>query len=391
MKIETGKLFSPKQAMQLALEEAKKGLGWVEPGVPVGCVILGSNYQFLSSGYYEKYGGDHAEVNALKKIKDKSLLKDAHVFVTLEPCHHTGKTPPCSLELVKYPIQSLTYGAEEPFTQKKGLNFLREKKIKIIPNTDFEKEIESLIAPFKFSFLNKKSFVSLKVASSLDGVVALEGGESQWITGEPARNHGHFLRAIHSAVLIGVHTLLTDNPSLNIRIDPFQQKKNKVIILDPNGKSFSFLPKSRLLEVHSPKQIIVCCSDKIKKNTLGINQLPIPHLSSSSLSLEKQKMSEDSQLIDKENMFSLSHLLKVLYQEEKIQSVLVEGGAFSWSEFLKQQAVQKLYLYMAPKIIGSGLHWSKDFTIQKLSDCRLLNSMTVQLIGNDFLIEGMFR
>lgn len=375
--------------MQLALEEAKKGLGWVEPGVPVGCVVLDSDYQFLSSGYYEKYGGDHAEVNALKKIKDKSLLKDAHVFVTLEPCHHTGKTPPCSLELVKYPIQSLTYGAEEPFTNRKGLNFLKEKKIKIIPNTDFQKEIENLIAPFKFSFLNKKSFVSLKVASSLDGVVALENGESQWITGEPARNHGHFLRAIHSAVLIGVNTLLTDNPKLNIRVDPFQQKKNKVIILDPNGKSFSFLPKSRLLEVHSPKDVTVCCLDKVKRNTLGVNQVSVPLLSSSRL--EKQKMSEGSQLVNKRDIFSLSHLLKVLYQEEQIQSVLVEGGAFCWSEFLRQQAAQKLYLYMAPKIIGKGLRWSKDFTLPKLSASRLLDSVTVQPIGNDFLIEGMFR
>ena len=375
--------------MQLALEEAKKGLGWVEPGVPVGCVILDSDHQFLSSGYHKKYGSDHAEVDALKKIRDKNLLKGAHIFVTLEPCHHTGKTPPCSLELAKYPIRSLTYGAEEPFTGKKGLNFLKEKGIEVIRNLDFQKEMENLIAPFKFSFLNRKSFVSLKVASSLDGVVALKNGKSQWITGKPARNHVHFLRAIHSAVLIGVNTLLTDNSRLNIRVDPFKSKKNKVIILDPEGKSFSFLPKSRLLEVHSLEQIIVCCADNIKKNTLGINQLPIPLLSSSHL--EKQEVSGDSHLINKKKIFSLSPLLKVLYQEEKIQSVLVEGGAFCWSEFLRQKAAQKLYLYMAPKIIGKGLRWSKDFTIQKLSESRILNSTTFQPIGDDFLIEGIFH
>ena len=375
--------------MQLALEEAQKGLGWVEPNPPVGCVVLDSDYQFLSSGYHEKYGGDHAEVNALKKIKDKKLLKDAHIFVTLEPCHHKGKTPPCSLELVRYPIQSLTYGAEEPFTERKGLDFLREKEIKIVHNKDFEKEIENLIAPFKFSFLNKKSFVSLKVASSLDGVVALEKGKSQWITGEPARNHGHFLRATHSAILIGVGTFLTDNPGLDIRVDPFKQKKNKVVILDPEGKSFSFLPKSRLLEVHSPESVTVCCLDQVKRNTWGVNQVSVPLLSSSRL--EKQEMSEDSRLINKKNIFSLSHLLKVLYQEEKMQSVLVEGGAFCWSEFLKQKTAQKLYLYMAPKIIGKGLRWSKDFTLPKLSDSKSLDSVTFQSIGNDFLIEGSFR
>ncbi|MYE07195.1 MAG: riboflavin biosynthesis protein RibD, partial [Oligoflexia bacterium] len=143
-------VFSPRQAMELALQEAQKGIGWVEPNPPVGCVILDSDYRFLSSGYHEKYGMAHAEVNALKKIRDKKKLKGAHVFVTLEPCHHTGKTPPCSLELVKYPIQSLTYGVEEPFTRKKGLSFLKEKKIKIIHNTDFKKENENLKAPFKF-------------------------------------------------------------------------------------------------------------------------------------------------------------------------------------------------------------------------------------------------
>ena len=361
----------------------------MEPNPPVGCVILDSDYQFLSSGYHKKYGSDHAEVDALRKIENKNLLKGAHVFVTLEPCHHTGKTPPCSLELVKYPIQSLTYGAEEPFTRKKGLDFLKEKGIEVIRNFDFQKEMENLIAPFKFSFLNKKSFVSLKVASSLDGVVSLENGKSQWITGEPARNHGHFLRATHSAILIGVGTLLTDNPQLNIRVDPFKSKKNKVVILDPEGKSFSFLPKSRLLEAHSPKDVTVCCLDKVKRNTLGVNQISVPLLSASRL--EKQKVSEDSPLINKKNIFSLPHLLKVLYQEEQIQSVLVEGGAFSWSEFLKQKAAQKLYLYMAPKIIGKGLKWSKNFTLPKLSDSKSLDSVTFQSVGNDFLIKGSFR
>ena len=362
--------------MQLALKEAKKGLGWVEPNPPVGCVILDSNYKFLSSGYHKKYGSDHAEIGALKKIGDKSLLKGAHVFVTLEPCHHTGKTPPCSLELAKYPIRSLTYGAEEPFTQKKGLDFLREKGIKVIHNFDFQKEMENLIAPFNFSFLNKKSFVSLKVASSLDGVIALKNGESRWITGEPARNHVHFLRATHSAVLIGVNTFLTDNPQLNIRVDPFKQKKNKVIILDPEGKSFSFLSKSRLLKTHSPEQIIICCADDTK-NTESLEGLTV----------FKSHMFEKT---DKK-YFNLSALMTDLYEKEKIQSVLVEGGAFCWSEFLRQKAAQKLYLYMAPKIIGSGLCWSKNFTIQKLSKSKNLNSVTFQSIGDDFLVEGVLN
>ncbi len=371
-------VLSPRQAMQLAIKEAEKGFGFVEPNPPVGCVILDSEYRFLSSGFHAKYGGDHAEVSALKKIKDKSRLKGGHVFITLEPCHHKGKTPPCSLELAKYPIQSLTYGTEEPFTNKKGLNYLCEKGIDIVRSIDFQKELEALVAPFKFATLNKKSFVSLKIASSLDGTTALETGESQWITGESARKHAHFLRARYSAILIGFNTLLKDNPQLNIRVEPFKKKKNKVVILDPEGKSFSFLLQSNLLKVRALEDVIVCCLDKVKKNTLGINQLSLPFTSSHSKS------------VNIKHRFSLSPLLEILYREEQIQSVLVEGGAFCWSEFLRQKAAQKLYLYMAPKIIGKGLRWSDHFKIGNLSQSINLQSLKIIPIEDDYLLEVSF-
>ena len=362
--------------MELALQEAKKGLGGVEPNPPVGCVILDSKYQLLASGYHEKYGGDHAEVCTLKKIKNKALLKGAYVFVTLEPCHHQGKTPPCSLALVNYPIQSLTYGAEDPFTQKKGLNYLKEKGVNLVQSFDYQKEMNNLIAPFKFTVLNKKPFVSLKVASSLDGVIALENGKSRWITGEKSREHAHFLRAQHAAILIGVNTLLKDNPRLNIRIDPFKKKKNKVIVLDPEGRSFSFLPESHLLAAHSLEQIIVCCADDIK-NTENLDGLTI---------FKSHVLEEKNQ----KRCFDLPALMSDLYEKEKIYSVLVEGGAFCWSQFLKQQVAQKLYLYMAPRIIGEGRRWSEDFMIQNLSQSEVLDSMRIQSIGEDFLLEGFF-
>ena len=367
--------------MQLALQEAKKGLGWVEPNPPVGCVVLDADYKLLSSGFHEKYGGDHAEICVLKKIKAKKLLKGAHVFVTLEPCHHQGKTPPCSLALANYPIQSLTYAVEDPYVKKQGLNYLKEKGVNIIQNLDYQKEMEDLVAPFKFTFLNKKPFVSLKVASSLDGIIALGSGESRWITGEKSREHAHFLRAQYAAILIGVNTLLKDNPRLNIRVNPFKDKKNKVIILDPKGKSFSFLPESDLLKVHSPDQIIVCCSDQVKAAPSNVK---IRYY-------RGDDFKDTKGIADKEeNYFSLSALLKTLYQEEEIHSVLVEGGAICWSQFLKQKAAQKLYLYIAPQIIGTGIRWSEGFTIQNLSQKKILDSIKAQPIGDDFLLEYFF-
>ena len=420
MEIMAGISLSPKKAMQLALQEAEKGVGWVEPNPPVGCVILDSDYNFLSSGYHKKYGGDHAEVCALKKIQDKKKLHGAHVFVTLEPCHHTGNTPPCSQKLAKYPIRSLTYGAEDPFTGKKGLDYLREKGVDIIRSFDFSREMERLVAPFKFVMLHKKSFVSLKVASSLDGVIALKNRKSQWITGKEAREHVHFLRAAHSAVLIGVNTLLQDNPRLNIRVDPFKEKKNTVVILDPQGKSFSFLPGSRLLKVHSPDEVILCCSDQVKQDISALKvtvktypdfffkewvftQNNLRHKkteekklvevkNSRKKDLNKRKINKSDPIKEQaKKCFLLPSLLKDLYQQEQISSVLVEGGAFCWSQFLEQQTAQRLYLYMAPRIMGPGLYWSGDFTANEIHNLKTsLKSVNFKSIGEDFLIEGFF-
>ena len=364
-----GHPLSDKSAMELALNIAQKGRGHVEPNPPVACVILNRHNKLLSFGWHKKYGGAHAEVEALKKIKNKAQLKGAKVFVTLEPCHHYGKTPPCSKELVKHPIHSVTYGATDPLVDKKGVHFLKRKGIKIIHSSDFKKEAEELVAPFKFSVLNKKPFVSLKIASSLDGVSALTKGESQWITSEKARQHARFLRATHSAVLIGVNTLLKDNPRLDIRLSAFKKKKNKVVILDPKGQSFSFLSRSQLLKAHSADEIIVFCAKNVKTPPPP-KDIKVKSFSSSPKSLSK--------------------ILEILYQEEGLQSLLVEGGPYCWSQFLKNKIAQRLYLYMAPRIIGKGLHWSKDFTISSLSKSVVLNSLQCVNIGKDYLFTARF-
>ena len=373
--------FSPKKALSLALSEAHKGIGYVEPNPPVGCVILSADFRLLSSAYHEKYGEDHAEVKALKKIKDKKKLNGAHIFVTLQPCHHKGKTPPCSKALAKHPISSLTYGAKDPFTKKGGLNFLRKKGVKIIQSPYFKKEMENLIRPFKFSVLNKRPFVSLKIACSVDGVVAGEKTRKKplWITSLPARRHGHFLRAMHSAVLIGQNTLLADNPRLDIRVKPYKGKQNKVVILDPSGKSLSFLPRSRVLKAHSAQNIIICCSDKISKKAKS-------DYSALGVKIRLFKTFENRQSGFRKN-FALASLLKNLYQKEGIKSLLVEGGAFCWSRFFKEHAAQRLYLYMSPDILGKGLYWSKylsDLAPKKLQFVKL------KALGRDFLWEGDF-
>ena len=412
-------ILNSKQAMRLALQQAKKGVGWAEPNPPVGCVILDFKYNLLATGYHKKYGLDHAEVSALKKIKDKTKLKKARVFVTLEPCHHEGKTPSCAKALAQFPIYSLCYGAEDPFTKGRGLNYLKEKKIKIIKSYDFQQEIENLLAPFKFSFLHKQAFVSLKVAVSLDGQMAhkptdtgfstvlttvtpkqaqpaLEDSRAchkdlqhpqskanQWITGPKAREHARALRAEHSAVLIGVNTFFKDKPRLDIRLKAYKGKTNKVIILDPKGKSLPFLPQSALLKAHSADQVIIVCADKPQARA---HQEKGTQLAGVKVKFFKTFKTNTSP----KPCLDLPQMLKALYQEENIPSVLVEGGSFCLSQFLWQKQAQRLYLYIAPKIIGQGLCWSGNFRIPRLSQSLKLHSIEWERIGEDLCLSGFF-
>ncbi len=372
-KKEEKKKLSPKNAMLLAIEEAKKGLGFVEPNPPVACVILDKNHRFLSSGYHKRYGGDHAEVCALKRVKDKRKLKGAHVFVTLEPCGHQGKTPPCSLALTKYSIRSLVYGVKDPVAKGMGLKHLRKKKIGVSRYLGLQDELSALVEMFHFSFLNKRSFVSLKIASSLDGTIALRDGSSRWITEKKAREHAHTLRASHSAILIGCNTLMQDDPRLNIRLNQFKGKKNKIIILDPQGKSLSFLPKSRLLKFHSPEAVFVCCSHERRS-----------HLSSTYAQLRFFKLDKRLEHFS----FGLLNLLEEFYQKDHIQSILVEGGGITFSQFLKQKMFQKLYLYLAPAVLGAGIKWSEQFHIKDLQQALSVGAVRVKHIGPDLLLEA---
>ena len=394
MNIKKEQYLSPQSAMQLAVKTAKKGIGRVEPNPPVACVILDKKYKLLSVGWHKAYGADHAEISALKKIKDKKKLKDAHVFVTLEPCHHHGKTAPCSQALAAQPIASLTYGAKDPLTSQKGLNFLKRKGIKIFQSPFYSQELKELIEPFVFANTHKKPFVSLKLASSLDGNIALKQGNSQWITGEKARRHTHLLRARHSAVLAGLNTLLTDNPRLNIRLKPFKNKKNKAVILDPLGKSLAFLLKSRLLKTHSSKDIIICCSQTMKHKLQAGRRIgkasAIQNFKIKFFKTLKQTKQQKrcSTLTKNHQVLDLNEILKHLYQEENIQSLLVEGGAFTISEFLKQKAAQKIFLYTAPFILGEGLKWSGGLAIPDWNHRVSLTAVKQQKLHKDFLLSG---
>ena len=361
--------LSDKSAMALAIEEAQKGLGFVAPNPPVGCVILSQNREFLSSGFYSHYGAIHAEIMALNKIKNKKLLEKARIFITLEPCFHFGQNPPCVDSLIQYSWVSLTYGIEDPNpkTNKKSIKKLKSKGFKVKKTDFFKKELQRLYEAFAFNIKEKRAFFALKSASSLDGVSAFSHGESQWITSQKSISLAHELRAGFSAVLIGVNTFLQDNPRLNCRIKTRKNIANKVIILDPSGQSFSLIEKSNLARVRPMKNIYVVSQKKPQKKSAF-------------------------QLIHLPNKYplDLKELSYKLYQKS-INSVLVEGGAETLSQFLEQKQAHRLYSFINLCLLGGqkSRYWTETLNIKGLSSKKQLKSVEILHLNEDLFLTGL--
>jgi len=370
---ELGQKMTAKMAMHLSIEEAKKGLGWVSPNPPVGCVILDQNKCLLSSAYHRAYGRPHAEQEALKQIQDKTKLKGAEVYVTLEPCAHFGNTPPCVQALIQYPIRCVYYGQEDsnPKTQGLGIQTLQSKGIQTKKYELFQDSIKDLYKVFDHNMKYQTAFVALKVASSLDGQLALIDGSSRWISSQPARDYVSQLRAYNDAVLIGVGTFLEDNPRLNSRTSLFDKKINKVVILDPSGHSLKLLEQSNLYQVRSPSDIIVVTKHKIDSSSIKIQQCRWDSF---------------------KNQFDLCALKSILYKEFGICSLLVEGGALTFSTFLEQEAADEIYQFLSPILLGgqNGISWAKYLKIQSLENQKRLKLQESRLIGTDLLLKLVF-
>jgi diaminohydroxyphosphoribosylaminopyrimidine deaminase/5-amino-6-(5-phosphoribosylamino)uracil reductase len=359
--------------MALALTEAKRGWGFVAPNPPVGCVILDRNQRLIGSGFHKVYGGPHAEIEALRSVENPKDLIGASVFVTLEPCAHFGKTPPCASELTQHPIARVVIGARDPNPiAANGASILKQRGIEVQFLTEFQQKCEQVAEVFFFNQKFKLPFVHLKVATSLDGQMALATGESQWITGEASRAYVQQLRGQTDTVLIGLTTYLKDNPRLNSRAPEFQANTNRVIILDPSGESLSSLTSSSLAKVRGlEKLVVVVGSEAVVQNSNGPQVIVAD--------LEGQE-------------FRLSDVLQKLYQIG-INSLLLEGGAYTISSFLRQQKVQRLSLMMAPTIIGSGngLSWSKHFSVSKLNEQLHLETLEVNQFGADVCLSARFK
>lgn len=372
-----GQFMTVGEAMDWAIIEARQGLGYVSPNPPVGCVILDRNDKYLASGFHAACGDDHAEIAALKKVEDPKLLEGAHFVVTLEPCAHQGRTPSCAKHLATLSLSQVTFGIVDPNpnVSGRGVEILRASGKRVIQLGSHSEQIEKLTEVFLYNQRFKKAFVSLKVAVSLDGCLAMKSGESQWITGPQAREEAHKLRALHDGILVGRNTVLVDNPRLNVRHPQYPNKSNTVIVLDPKARVLSTLKQRSFYKVNSDRPIIVVVEkdrEQVAQNEKRIKTLGVE--------------------LTKDGFLSLSDLAKKLLKEG-ICSILVEGGAFTLSEFLRQSEAQRLFQFMAPKIMGGqqGMGWAEHVNVSSIKESYQLNSLECRSVGPDILVTGRFQ
>jgi len=349
--------------MVLALTEARKGLGKTSPNPPVGAVLLRKG-RVLSKAYHPKAGAPHAEKLALKKV---SQTKGTTLYVTLEPCcHFPKKTPPCVPEIIAGGVRRVVVGCLDPNPKVagRGVRALRRAGIEVITGV-LQEECEELIRFFRHGFLSGRPYVLLKVAASLDGRVALANGKSQWITGEASRKQVHRLRAQMDAVLVGIGTVVQDDPRLNSRIG--RGAKPLRVVLDPQLK---ISPRAKVLNpqwgegrwVVTRAKFLESAKAKILGRA-GVRLLACPWRAGRG--------------------FDLKFLLKAL-GAAGVHALMVEGGPRVWTHFWEQGLWQELQLYLAPKILGGdALPWIGPLKRRLVPDTGLGRLHHMENLGED--------
>lgn len=335
--------------MYKCIELAKLAQGDTSPNPLVGCVVLNPKGEIISTGYHKKYGENHAERDALQKLAD---AKDCTLIVNLEPCSHQGKTPPCTDIIIEKGIKKVVYGMQDPnpIVAGNGLKKLKNAGIEIIGPV-LEKECQALNEIFITNHTQKKSFVAIKTATTIDGKIATYTNDSKWITSETARNEVRKLRKIYDAILTSSATVLADNPTM--------EHKCKVI-LDRNLKT-----DFNNATIYKQGEIFVFYDEKLtpQKNS-HIHFVPTP---------------------TKGEKLDIKYILEALY-ELKIMSVFIEAGGNINCSFLPY--IDKLYHFIAPKILGDNNGKSSFYgkIVEKISECKNLQLQNVKIFEPDILV-----
>ena len=343
--------------MQRAIELARLGQYSTKPNPNVGCVLV-KNDQLIGEGFHPKAGQPHAEVFALRQAGDNA--KDATAYVTLEPCAHYGRTPPCAEALVKAQVRKVVVACSDPnpLVAGKGVQILRDAGIEVAIGV-----CETLAKTLNSGFLKAMStglpYVRLKIASSLDGRTAMASGESKWITGTAARQDVQHWRAVSGAVITGIQTVLADDCELNVRsldnIDIETVVQPKRIVLDRQGQ----LPLvAKILQ--NPETVMVMTPFRQELADLGVIQLaPQP----------------------------LNQLLQALAQQYQIYDVLVEAGATLSTAFLQQGLVDEMISYVAPTLLGQSARAMFNAEFSQMAEQLRFELVDITQLGQDIRLR----
>lgn len=364
-----------KYYMARAILLAKKGRFTTSPNPNVGCVIV-ANSLIVGEGFHQQAGSGHAEVNALAAAGDKA--QGATCYVTLEPCSHFGRTPPCALALTKAGVKRVVVAMVDPNPKVagQGIKILKKAGIKVDLGL-LENEAQDLNRGFIKRMQVKQPRVTVKLASSLDGKTALKNGQSQWITGPAARCDVQYFRALQSAILTGSGTVIADDPSLNVRYESLKNHPDFDLTLLPG-------------EIRQPIRIILDSHNKLTLKeklfslagkVLLVSLLPRHDLFDNNADIEQLIGFDDGH-----GRIDLKVLLTQLSDYE-INDLWVEAGATLAGEFFNQQLVDQFILYQAPKLMGSQ---ARDLVnlpdYSKMIEVVQLTLQDVVLIGNDIRI-----
>lgn len=350
--------------MKRCIKLAQKAAGKTSPNPMVGAVILDKNLNFVSEGYHKKCGEAHAEVNAINEAKSKGInIKNGTIIVSLEPCSHYGKTPPCADLIIENKLKTVVVGCLDPNPKVagNGIKKCQNAGLTVITNV-LQKDCEQLNEIFFKNQTQKRPFVTIKTATTLDGKIATKTGSSKWITGEKARKEVQKLRNQYDAILTSSSTVITDNPSLTCRM---KKGKNPIrIIIDSNLKTN---PNSN---VYNDDGTPIYIATILKDNKKYPNNVKILTIKA------------------KNGKVDLKELIKKLY-ELGICSIFIEAGGILNGEFLKEKLVDKLIHFSAPKIIGdiNAKPFIQGFDIKEIDDALKLKLNSIKQLNNDLMCE----
>lgn len=356
--------------MKKALELAALGRGRTSPNPMVGSVVVKGG-SIIGEGYHHKVGGPHAEVHALKAAGRDA--EGATLYVTLEPCSHHGRTPPCSEAIIKAGIARVVTAMPDPnpLVSGRGLAKLRRAGIEVSVGL-MEKEARELNEVFLKYIVTKRPFLLLKAAMTLDGKIATHSGNSRWVTGEEARSYVHRLRDEYTAIMVGIGTVLADNPALTSRLPDNSGHDPIRIVVDSKGR----LPlDARVLTQESNAQTIVAVTRQASREKLDKLE---------AAGAQILMVAEDSS-----GRVDLYHLMELLGQRE-ISSILLEGGAEINSAALAAGIVDKVAMFIAPKLIGGreAVGPVGGAGVETMEQALQLDNIRLHQFGRDVLIEG---